>query len=66
LADAFGLPSLTNTPGRVQGAWPGELWALMLDPKDTFDAAVVRRLASLFGSSSTIIPYRTSNAEVAS
>src|ERR1700683_3406506 len=33
LADAFGLDSLTNTPSRVDGAWRGELWALMLDTK---------------------------------
>jgi anion-transporting ArsA/GET3 family ATPase len=42
LADAFGLDSLTNTPSRVDGAWRGELWALMLDTKSTFDAAVIR------------------------
>jgi anion-transporting ArsA/GET3 family ATPase len=42
LADAFGLHSLTNTPSRVDGAWRGELWALMLDTKSTFDAAVIR------------------------
>src|SRR3984957_7995600 len=42
LADALGLDSLTNAPSRGDGAWPGELWALMLDTKATFDAAVVR------------------------
>jgi anion-transporting ArsA/GET3 family ATPase len=42
LADAFGLDSLTDTPGRVDGAWPGELWAAMLDAKSTFDAAISR------------------------
>jgi anion-transporting ArsA/GET3 family ATPase len=42
LADAFGLDSLTNTPSQVDGAWRGELWALMLDTKSTFDAAVIR------------------------
>ncbi len=42
LADALGLRSLTNTPGRVAGSWPGELWALMLDTKGTFDDLVVR------------------------
>ncbi|HEY1634378.1 MAG TPA: ArsA family ATPase [Acidimicrobiales bacterium] len=42
LADALGLRSLTNTPGRVEGKWPGELWALMLDTKGTFDDLVVR------------------------
>jgi anion-transporting ArsA/GET3 family ATPase len=42
LADAFGLDSLTNTPSQVDGAWPGELWALMLDTQSTFDDAVSR------------------------
>ncbi len=42
LADAFGLDSLTDTPSRVDGPWRGELWALMLDTKSTFDAAVIR------------------------
>jgi anion-transporting ArsA/GET3 family ATPase len=42
LADAFGLDLLTDTPSRVEGAWPGELWALMLDTKSTFDGAVIR------------------------
>jgi anion-transporting ArsA/GET3 family ATPase len=42
LADALGLRSLTNTPGLVEGSWPGELWALMLDTKGTFDDLVLR------------------------
>ncbi|HZN14333.1 MAG TPA: ArsA family ATPase [Acidimicrobiales bacterium] len=44
LADALGLDSLTNTAGRidVDPSWPGELWALMLDTKSTFDALVSR------------------------
>jgi anion-transporting ArsA/GET3 family ATPase len=42
LADAMGLESLTNTPGRVDGAWSGELWALILDTRSTFDDAVTR------------------------
>jgi anion-transporting ArsA/GET3 family ATPase len=42
LADALGMDSLTNTPRRVDGTWCGELWALMLDTKSTFDAAVIR------------------------
>src|SRR3981189_1854353 len=44
LADAPGLDSLTNQPGLVQGDWaaPGELWALMLDTKSTFDDLVAR------------------------
>ena len=40
LADALGLGSLTNEPSRVEGDWPGELWAMMLDTKSTFDALV--------------------------
>ncbi len=42
LADALGLESLTNRPGLVEGDWPGELWALMLDTKGTFDDLVAR------------------------
>ena len=46
LADALGLESLSNTPGRINGDWPGELSALMLDTKTTFDALVTRYSAS--------------------
>ncbi len=44
LADALGLESLSNTAGRVEvdPDWPGELWALMLDTKSTFDALIAR------------------------
>ncbi len=42
LADALGVDSLTNIPGRVEGPWPGELWAVMLDTRSTFDDAVTR------------------------
>jgi anion-transporting ArsA/GET3 family ATPase len=42
LADALGLRSLTNHPGQVEGPWPGELWALMLETKSTFDALITR------------------------
>jgi anion-transporting ArsA/GET3 family ATPase len=44
LADALGLDALTNTAGRiaVDSSWPGELWALMLDTKSTFDELVSR------------------------
>jgi anion-transporting ArsA/GET3 family ATPase len=42
LADALGLDSLTNTPRRIDGSWGGELWALMLDTKSTFDDAITR------------------------
>jgi anion-transporting ArsA/GET3 family ATPase len=40
LADALGLGSLTDTPRKIEGDWPGELWALMLDPRSTFDGLV--------------------------
>lgn len=42
LADALGLEGLSNEPGRIEGDWPGELYALMLDTKTTFDALVTR------------------------
>jgi anion-transporting ArsA/GET3 family ATPase len=42
LADALGLQGLTDTPSRIDGDWPGELWATMLDTKSTFDALVVK------------------------
>ena len=42
LADALGLEGLTNTPGRIEGDWPGEMHALMLDTKGTFDALVTK------------------------
>jgi anion-transporting ArsA/GET3 family ATPase len=41
LADALGLEGLSNTPSRIDGDWPGELWAMMLDTKSTFDDLVV-------------------------
>jgi len=46
LADALGLDTLTNSPKRIDGPWPGELSALMLDPKGTFDDLVRRYSAS--------------------
>jgi len=42
LADALGLESLSNTPSRIEGPWDGELWALMLDTKTTFDDLVLK------------------------
>jgi anion-transporting ArsA/GET3 family ATPase len=47
LADALGLDQLTNKPGKIDGDWPGELWALMLDTKNTFDSLVERYAASV-------------------
>jgi anion-transporting ArsA/GET3 family ATPase len=46
LADALGLDGLTGTPSRIEGDWPGELWALMLDTKSTFDDLVVANAGS--------------------
>jgi anion-transporting ArsA/GET3 family ATPase len=40
LADTLGLGALTDTARRIDGDWPGELWALMLDTKSTFDNLV--------------------------
>lgn len=40
LADALGIAELTNEPHQVPGDWPGEMWALMLDTKTTFDEVV--------------------------
>jgi anion-transporting ArsA/GET3 family ATPase len=42
LADALGLDELSNVPSRISGDWSGELWALMLDTKSTFDALVTK------------------------
>jgi anion-transporting ArsA/GET3 family ATPase len=46
LADALGLEGLTGTASRIEGDWPGELWALMLDTKSTFDDLVTANAAS--------------------
>ena len=32
--------ALSNTPSQIDGDWPGELWAMMLDTKSTFDDLV--------------------------
>jgi anion-transporting ArsA/GET3 family ATPase len=40
LADALGLEGLSNSPSKIDGDWPGELWAMMLDTKSTFDDLV--------------------------
>ena len=46
LANALGVDSLANTPRRIDGPWSGELWALMLDPKRTFDDLVHKYASS--------------------
>ena len=40
LADSLGLPELGNEERRVALDAPGELWAMMLDPKRTFDQLI--------------------------
>ena len=45
LANALGVAELSNVASRIEGPWPGELWALMLDSKGTFDD-LVRRYAA--------------------
>ncbi|HUP87285.1 MAG TPA: ArsA family ATPase [Acidimicrobiales bacterium] len=57
LADALGLESLSNVPGRIQGDWTGELHALMLDTKSTFDA-LVRRYAATPEQADSILANR--------
>jgi len=42
LADALGLDGIGNVPKRIDGPWTGELWAVMLDTKTTFDDLVTR------------------------
>jgi anion-transporting ArsA/GET3 family ATPase len=42
LANALGVDELSNRPTRIEGDWPGELYALMLDPKGTFDDLIAR------------------------
>ncbi len=46
LADALGLDGLTGTPMRIEGDWPGELSAMMLDTKSTFDGLVLANASS--------------------
>ena len=41
-ADALGLDTLPDIAHPIPGDWPGELWALMLDTKSTFDALVTK------------------------
>jgi anion-transporting ArsA/GET3 family ATPase len=42
LADSLGLPELGNEERRVELDAPGELWAMMLDAKSTFDELVTK------------------------
>ena len=42
LANSLGVDELSNSPTRIAGDWPGELHALMLDPKGTFDDLIAR------------------------
>lgn len=45
LANALGVDTLPNVAARIDGPWAGELWALMLDAKGTFDD-LVRKYAT--------------------
>ncbi|MGO8871209.1 MAG: ArsA family ATPase [Acidimicrobiales bacterium] len=42
LANSLGLDALSNQPTRIDGPWSGQLHALMLDSKGTFDDLVKR------------------------
>jgi anion-transporting ArsA/GET3 family ATPase len=42
LANSLGLPELGNEEQRIELDAPGELWAMMLDPKRTFDEIVAK------------------------
>jgi anion-transporting ArsA/GET3 family ATPase len=42
LADALGLEGLTNDPSLIRVDGEGQLWAMMLDTKSTFDALVAQ------------------------
>jgi anion-transporting ArsA/GET3 family ATPase len=57
LADALGLDDLSDTARRIDGDWPGELWACMLDPRATFDGLVVK-YAPEPGQAETILANR--------
>jgi anion-transporting ArsA/GET3 family ATPase len=46
LADALGLEGLTNEPSPIDGPWPGELGALMLDTEGTFNGLVAKYAGS--------------------
>jgi anion-transporting ArsA/GET3 family ATPase len=46
LADALGLEGLTNEPSTIEGPWPGQLSALMLDTEGTFNALVAKYAGS--------------------
>jgi anion-transporting ArsA/GET3 family ATPase len=45
LADALGLDGIGNEPAAIEGPWDGELWAVMLDTKRTFDDLISRYAA---------------------
>ena len=46
LANALGVDELTNVASPIEGPWPGELHALMLDAKGTFDDLVRKHAAT--------------------
>lgn len=40
LADALGLSGLTNDPAEIETSGQGQLWAMMLDARATFDSVI--------------------------
>jgi len=46
LANALGIDALSNIPHEIEGPWSGQLCALMLDAKGTFDDLVDRYSSS--------------------
>ncbi|MGE0877113.1 MAG: ArsA family ATPase [Acidimicrobiia bacterium] len=46
LADTLGIDELTNEPKRIDGDWTGELHAMMLDTRATFDDVVRKNAAT--------------------
>src|SRR5687768_597936 len=57
LADTLGIGELGNTPKVIAGDWPGELSAMMLDTKITFDS-LVRTYAADAGQAERILANR--------
>jgi anion-transporting ArsA/GET3 family ATPase len=45
LADALGIAAIGNEPRHIEGPWSGELFAVMLDTRGTFDTLVARYAA---------------------
>jgi anion-transporting ArsA/GET3 family ATPase len=57
LADSLGLPELGNEERQIELDAPGELWAMMLDAKTTFDE-IVRKHAPDAGTRDAVLSNR--------